>query len=172
MIEREDLLLAVIRWNIRRATFKIFLICRSWIFYSWRRSASTDGECEQQAHFTRHIFLCFTARTRCRAPRTCWVQIIEYTTIGLRLSGHGAAEAHLTEELRHAESSPTCKSHESYCTSHSKFETKILRSDIFAQVNLVSVAPTLQNLRIGLRRKQSGKSKVPAKQRGSWTKVC
>ena len=32
----------------------------------------------------------------------------------------------------------------------------------------MSVAPTLQNLRIGLRRRQSGKSKVPAKQRGSW----
>ena len=52
------------------------------------------------------------------------------------------------------------------------FETKILRSDIFAQVNLISVAPTLQNLRIGLKRRQSGKSKVPAKQRGSWPKMC
>ena len=39
-------------------------------------------------------------------------------------------------------------------------------------VNLISAAPTLQNLRIGLRRRQSGKSKVPAKQRGSWPKVC
>ena len=37
--------------------------------------------------------------------------------------------------------------------------------------NLASVAPTLQNLRIGLWRRQSGKSKVPAKQRGSWPKV-
>ena len=35
----------------------------------------------------------------------------------------------------------------------------------------MSIAPTLQNLRIGLRRRQSGKSKVPAKQRGSWPKV-
>ena len=52
-----------------------------------------------------------------------------------------------------------------------KFETKILRSDIFAQVNLISAAPTLHNLRIGLRNRQSGKSKVPAKQRGSWPKV-
>ena len=31
---------------------------------------------------------------------------------------------------------------------------------------------TLQNLRIGLRRRQRGKSKVPAKQRGSWPKMC
>ena len=51
-----------------------------------------------------------------------------------------------------------------------KFETKIFRSDIFAQVNLISAAPTLQNLRIGLRRRQSGKSDGPAKQRGSWPK--
>ena len=32
--------------------------------------------------------------------------------------------------------------------------------------------PTLQNLRIGLRRRRSGKSKVPAKQRGSWPNMC
>ena len=36
----------------------------------------------------------------------------------------------------------------------------------------MSAAPMLQNLRIGLRRRQSGKSKVPAKQRGSWPKEC
>ena len=42
-----------------------------------------------------------------------------------------------------------------------KFETKILRSDIFAQVNLISVAPILQNLRIDHRRRQSGKSDGP-----------
>ena len=38
------------------------------------------------------------------------------------------------------------------------------------RVNLISEAPTLQNSRIGLWRRQSGKSKVPAKQRGSWPK--
>ena len=36
----------------------------------------------------------------------------------------------------------------------------------------MSVGPTLQNLRIVLKRRQSGKSKVPKKQRGSWPKVC
>ena len=58
-----------------------------------------------------------TSRAR---PRTCWVQFIEYTTIGLRLSGYGAAEVviNFTEELRHAETNPTCETHESYCTSH------------------------------------------------------
>ena len=53
-----------------------------------------------------------------------------------------------------------------------KYVTKIPRSVTFAQVNLISAAPTLQNLRIGLKRRQSGKSKVPANQRGSWPKVC
>ena len=38
--------------------------------------------------------------------------------------------------------------------------------------HLMSVAPTLRNLRIVHERKQSGKSKVPAKQRGRWPKVC
>ena len=38
-------------------------------------------------------------------------------------------------------------------------------------VNLISVTPMLQNLRIGLRKRQSGKSKVPVKQRGGWPKV-
>ena len=38
------------------------------------------------------------------------------------------------------------------------FETKIRRLQWFSQVNLISVAPTLQNLRTGLRRGQSGKS--------------
>ena len=55
---------------------------------------------------------------------------------------------------------------------HADIRDQNLRSDIFAQVNLISVALTLQNLRIGLRRRQSGKSKVPAMQRGSWPKVC
>ena len=58
------------------------------------------------------------------------------------------------EDHRHAETSPTCKIHESYSASHSKFETKILRSHIFAQVDLISTAPTLQNLRTGLRKRQ------------------
>ena len=53
-----------------------------------------------------------------------------------------------------------------------KFETKIPRSVTFVQVNLMSVAPMLQNLRIVHAKRQSGKSKVPAKQRGSWPKVC
>ena len=45
--------------------------------------------------------------------------VIKYATIGLRIPGHGAAEVdvNFTEELRHAETSPMCKIHESRCTS-------------------------------------------------------
>ena len=53
-----------------------------------------------------------------------------------------------------------------------KFEIKIPRLVTFVQVNLMSVAPTLRNLRIDLRKRRNGKSKVPAKQRGSWPKMC
>ena len=55
---------------------------------------------------------------------------------------------------------------------HTKIRDQNPSLGIFAQVNLMSVAPTLQNLRIGLKKRQSGKSKVPAKQRGSWPKMC
>ena len=39
------------------------------------------------------------------------MQLIKYTTIGLCIPGHGAAEVFIdfTEELRHAETDPTCK---------------------------------------------------------------
>ena len=49
-----------------------------------------------------------------------------------------------------------------------KFEIKILRLEWFDQVNLISAAPKLQKFED----RSSGKSKVPAKQRGSWPKVC
>ena len=56
---------------------------------------------------------------------------MKYTTLGLRLSGYGAAEVviNFTEELRHAETNPTCKIHESRCSVTLKFETKFLRSE-------------------------------------------
>ena len=55
---------------------------------------------------------------------------------------------------------------------HTKIRDQIPRSVTFVQVNLMSVAPTLQKLRIVHKKRQSGKSKVPAKQRGSWPKMC
>ena len=71
----------------------------------------------------------------------------------------------------HRQVNPACEVHKAYCTSYQNSRPKSLARFTFIQVNLISVAPTLQNLRIGLRRRQSGKSKVPAKQRGSWPKV-
>ena len=88
----------------------------------------------------------------------------------VRISRHDAAEVYSPEVHRHAEANPTCETSQRLVRVTLKFETKILRSDIFAQVNHISAAPTLQILRIGLSRRQSGKSKVPAKQRGSWPK--
>ena len=45
-----------------------------------------------------------------------------------------------------------------------KFETKTLAP--------LHLSPTLQNLRIVHKKRQSGRSKVPANQRGSWAKMC
>ena len=53
-----------------------------------------------------------------------------------------------------------------------KFETKILRSDKFAQVNLVSAAATLQNVRISLRKRQNGKKRCALEAAcGGWPKI-
>ena len=50
------------------------------------------------------------------------------------------------------------------------FETRIRRLEWFVQVILISVTSMLQNLRIGLKKRQNGKSDVPVKQRGGWQK--
>ena len=52
-------------------------------------------------------------RDTSRAPRTCCVQLIKYTTIGLRLSRYGAAEVFIsfTDELRDAETNPMWSIH-------------------------------------------------------------
>ena len=55
---------------------------------------------------------------------------------------------------------------------HNKVRDKTPRSVTFVQVHLMSVAPMLQNLRIVHKKRPSGKSKVPAKQCGSWPRVC
>ena len=53
-----------------------------------------------------------------------------------------------------------------------KFETRIPRSVTFVQVNLMSVAPTPQNLRTDLKKRRNDKSDMSVKQRGSWPKMC
>ena len=71
---------------------------------------------------------------------------------------------------------PACRSRSNVWNSQRLWTShQNSRPKSFARIysrNFMSVAPTPQNLRIGLRRRQSGKSKVPTKQRGSWPKVC
>ena len=55
---------------------------------------------------------------------------------------------------------------------HADIRDQNLRSEWHAQVILISATPMPQNLRIGLRRRQSDKSKKPVKQRGVWPKMC
>ena len=102
---------------------------------------------------------------------TCFGRLfIKYTTIGLRISGYGAAEVviNFTEELRHAKTNPTCKIHESRRTSCWRSRPKSIAWNDLPRVILISVTPMLQNLRIGLRKRRNGKSDVPVKQRGCW----
>ena len=51
--------------------------------------------------------------------------LIKYTTIGLRIPGYGAAEVYSPEELRHAETNPTCKIQRKLLLVTQIFETKI-----------------------------------------------
>ena len=59
------------------------------------KRSKTNGDKSAVAMLKKH-------KTRC-------VQLIKYTTIGLRIPGYGAAEVFIdfTEELRHTETDPT-----------------------------------------------------------------
>ena len=46
--------------------------------------------------------------------------------LGLRISGHEAAEVYSPEGHRHAETSPTCEIHKDYCTSYKNSRPKSL----------------------------------------------
>ena len=58
-----------------------------------------------------------------------------------------------------------------YCTSYQNSRPKSFARLHLSRWTSMSVAPTIRNLRIVHEKRQSGKSKVPAKQRGSWPKV-
>ena len=55
---------------------------------------------------------------------------------------------------------------------HTKIRDQNPSLGYIVQVNLMSVAPMLHNLRIVHKKRRSGKSKLPAKQRGSWPEMC
>ena len=99
------------------------------------------------------------------ATKVQWDYIEGDTTIGLCSPGHGAAEVFtdFTEELRHAETDPTCKIHKSCCTSriHSRPKS-FARTDLPGEPHQRNPnAPKFED------RSQEGKSNVSAKQRGS-----
>ena len=48
----------------------------------------------------------------------------KYTTVGLCIPGHGAAEVYSPEGHRHAEANPTCEIHKGCCTSHQNSRPK------------------------------------------------
>ena len=63
----------------------------------------------------------------------CWTSIIERTTIGLCLSRHEAAEVFIdfSEELRHTETDPMRKTHETRRTSRGRSRPKsFARNDL------------------------------------------
>ena len=63
---------------------------------------------------TKVQWLCWKGMTASKNRETCFGRLlIKYTTVGLRISGYGAAEVFIdfTEELRHTETDPMCKIH-------------------------------------------------------------
>ena len=80
-----------------------------------------------------------------------------YTTIGLRISRCGAAEVFIdfAEELRHAETNPTCEIHESCCTSHSNSRPKS-----FARIYLLRWSSSAQLQRSQIWGSVSGRDRV------------
>ena len=127
--------------------------------------------------YRENVFANPTASSSAPCPQESnpWISnVFKHTTLGLCIPGYGAAEVFidLTGELRHTETDPMCKIHKGRCTSrwHSR-PTSLARNDLRRWTSSAQ-PPMLQNLRVGLRRRQSGKSDVPVKQRGSWPKVC
>ena len=115
-------------------------------------------------------FGCKCASVQEKWRQKCSCSIERDKEFGLCISGRGAAKIVIgfTEELNHDESNPMCQM---FCSSAAQCQTsrpQNRRSIKFAMGILISVAPTLQNLRVSLGKRQSGKSTGLAKQRGNW----
>ena len=90
------------------------------------------------------MFILISLQTEiARSVKFMQTSIFWCTALGLCISGHDAAEVYSPEGHRHAEANPTCEVHR---PSHviPKFETKILRSDIFAKVKHHERSPNAQ----------------------------
>ena len=75
--------------------------------------------------------------------------------LGCVFSGHDARRSLFSGRALTAEANPACDVPQRLLHVIPKFETKIPRSVTFVQVNLMSVAPTLQNLRIVHKKRQT-----------------
>ena len=77
-------------------------------------------------------------------------------------------QRYFTEELNHAETEPKCSIHQNHTSLSQSSRPKSIAQQKKAQANLISEPRTLQNLRIGLRKRHNDKSTGLAKQRGIW----
>ena len=91
-------------------------------------------------------------------------------TIGLRVSGHEAAEVYSPEEHKHAETNATCEIHEGYCARHTKIRDQNPSLGMICPGEPHQRSPNAPKFEDRSQERQSGKSKVPVKQPGSWPK--
>ena len=87
----------------------------------------------------------------------------------LGISRHEAAEVYAPEEHKHAETNPTCKTHEGYCASHKKIETKI---GYICPGEPHQRSPNAPKFEDRSQEETEWQEQGAAKQRGSWPKVC
>ena len=155
--------------------------CTNSFCEKWHPPVCLFYKSENGCRFLGKVLLCASPgwrtaqqkRSQKNGDKSAVAMLRRYTTIGLRISGYGAAEVFIdfAEELRHTENNSMCQIHQSRRTSCWHSRPKINRLEWFAQVILISVNPMLQILRIGLRKRRNGKSDVPVKQRGGWPKA-
>ena len=116
------------------------------------------------------------AKNRKKASwRRCCCHVEEFTTIGLRNSGHRADEIQFDFTEGHKkfwDQLAACKSRK---THYVTFKNSGKQGSIawclvwFSAPVLRSAVRTLQNLRVGLRKRRKDKSDAPAETRGEWT---
>ena len=89
----------------------------------------------------------------------------------MRISGHDAAEVHSPEVHRDAETNPTRVKFTKAIARHTKIRDKNPSLGYICPGEPHERKPNALKFEDGLKKKQNGKSNVPAKQRGSWPNV-
>ena len=95
--------------------------CQKWhppecLFYKSENGCRFGETCSYAHH---QVDEQLSKRSKKNGDRSAVAMLKKYTTIVLRISGYGAAEVFIdfAEELKHTETNPMCKIHESRCTS-------------------------------------------------------